>query len=112
MFLLAWLILILVISVVSIKGPRTSLPVDKAVHFILYGITAIFFYRHFIEKLGEKRTLFLSVVCSSVYGGALEILQHFVPGRSFSLGDMAANATGSAVLCLIYASISRYPEKN
>jgi VanZ family protein len=111
MFLVAWLIFILMLSIVSLKGPKTTLPVDKAVHFILYGLTSIFFYRHLIKKIRKNRALFLSILCSSLYGGALEVVQHFAPGRAFSPGDMAANAAGAITFCLLYAAISRDQER-
>jgi VanZ family protein len=83
-------------SVAPVKGPVTNLPVDKAEHFLAYGITAALFFRHFAVKYGE-RAFWISAAAASVYGACLEIVQAFVPYRQFSLADMLANAAGAFV---------------
>lgn len=104
-FLIIWLITIFIASVISISVPKTVHNADKVVHFVLYGLTSIFFYRYFIKASSINKSILLSILCASAYGGALELLQHFLPRRTFSFGDMAANAAGAVLGCLVYATI-------
>lgn len=41
--------------------------------------------------------VFLSVIFSSVYGLLIEVIQSFLPYRSFSLSDMVSNFLGAIV---------------
>ena len=102
MFLIIWMSLIFVLSVISVSGPKTDMPVDKVAHFIIYGMTAIFFYRYLRPKTMKAKAGVESVAIASVYGAAMEVVQYFLPYRSFSLGDMAANTIGALAFCLIY----------
>lgn len=101
-FLILWFGFILIGSVIPASGPKTDLPVDKIVHFVLYGMTSIFLFRHFIKKATVTRAFYLSVAIASMYGAAMEVLQYFLPYRSFSIGDMAANALGAFTGCAVY----------
>ena len=106
-FLVIWSFLVLTLSVMPVSGPKTELPVDKIVHFILYGLTSILLFRFFISKTNSRRALFKAVAIASIYGAAMEVVQYFLPYRSFSLGDMAANAAGAVLACLIYKKVRR-----
>ena len=100
MFLLIWLSVLFAASVLPVKGPVTELPVDKAEHFLAYGITAALFFRHFAGKYGE-RAFWISAISASLYGACLEVVQAFVPYRQFSVADMLANAAGALVFSII-----------
>ncbi|MEW6109928.1 MAG: VanZ family protein [Nitrospirota bacterium] len=102
MLLIIWLILTLVLSLLPVSGPQTDMPLDKVVHFVFYGIGAILFYRYFAIRISNIRAVYLSVIIASAYGVFMEILQHFMPYRSFSFGDMAANASGALIFCIFY----------
>ena len=101
-FLTLWFGFILIISVMPVSGPKTDLPTDKIVHFVLYGMTSIFLFRYFIKKATPGRVFFTAVALASVYGAAMEVLQYFLPYRSFSLADMAANTLGAFSGCALY----------
>lgn len=103
MFLIIWLGLILISSVIPAAGLRTELLFDKFVHFIMYGLTSIFFFRHLEVKITKTKAVFASIVLASAYGAIMEFIQHFLPYRSFSLGDIAANTTGAIICCIVYS---------
>ena len=110
-FLALWFGFILIGSVMPASGPKTDLPVDKIVHFILYGMTSIFLFRHFVNKETVNRAFYMSVAIVSLYGAAMEVVQYFLPYRSFSLGDMAANILGAFSGCVLYMKGKRIYNK-
>jgi VanZ family protein len=101
-FLTLWFGFILIISVMPASGPKTDLPADKIIHFVFYGMTAIFLFRYFEKKATANRTFYVSVAIAGMYGAAMEVLQYFLPYRSFSLADMAANTLGAFSGCVLY----------
>lgn len=104
MLVAAWLLFIFVISVVPVPGPRTSLPLDKVVHAVLYGMTAILLFRWFmLRKMAVPKAFMLAFLFSSAYGLAIEIVQYFMPYRQFSAGDVLANSAGAFFFSLAYA---------
>ena len=100
--LILWFGFILIVSVMPVSGPKTDLPADKIVHFVFYGMTSILLFRHFIKKAPLNRAFYTSVALASIYGAAMEVVQYFIPYRSFSLGDMAANTLGAFAGCALY----------
>jgi VanZ family protein len=109
MFLLTvWFSLILIISVVPVSEVvDTGLPDDKIAHFVLYGLTAIVLFRYFAQKTTGKKAFYMSVAIAALYGAAMEVLQYFLPYRSFSAGDMAANTAGAFLACVLYVKGKR-----
>ena len=101
-FLTLWFGFILISAVIPVSGPKTDLPADKIVHFVFYGMTSIFLFRHFIKKAPPIRSFYMSVAIASMYGALMEVVQYFLPHRSFSLGDMAANTLGAFLGCVLY----------
>lgn len=100
--LVFWFVLILIVSVMPVSGPETDLPADKIAHFVMYGLTSIFVFRFFAQKTTVKRAFYTSVALAGMYGAAMEVVQYFLPNRSFSFGDMAANTVGAFLGCVIY----------
>lgn len=45
------------------------------------------------------------------YSVLIEVFQHFIPNRGFSLLDILANFSGLVLGCLLYASSSRLRQK-
>ncbi len=107
MLLIVWMLFVLVVSIVPVSGPQTDLPSDKIAHFIVYGLTAVLMARYFAGKLPWKKAVYTAVVSAALYGGFIEVLQYFMPPRSFSFGDMAANAAGALVFAAVYAGLRR-----
>ena len=106
-FLTLWFGLILIGSVMPVSGPKTDLPADKVVHFVFYGMTSVLLLRHFINKATPNRAFYTSVALASMYGAAMEVVQYFLPYRSFSLGDITANTLGAFAGCLLYLKWKR-----
>lgn len=111
MLLVLWLILVLIASVMPSPETKTELPADKAVHFAIYGFTAILFLRTLEKRIERKRALCFAVGFSTAYGMLMEALQAFIPHRSFSLGDIFANAAGAVVCGVFYARTRRNTER-
>jgi VanZ family protein len=109
MFLLTiWFLLILIASVMPVSGIDTGLlEEDKIAHFVMYGLTAILLFRYFVQKTTFKKAFYMSVAIAAFYGVAMEVVQYFLPYRSFSAGDMAANTTGAFIACLLYVKGKR-----
>jgi len=102
-----WFLLILFLSVMPVSGPKTDLPADKIAHFVMYGLTSIFVFRVIANNTKIKRAFYLSVAVAATYGAAMEVVQYFLPYRSFSFGDMAANTGGAFLACILYMQWKR-----
>jgi VanZ family protein len=82
-------------------GPST-LPIDKAVHALLFAVCGALFVRGW-GTLRERWWLLCAALF--LYGGLTELLQRYVPGRSASWGDVVADGIGVLVgvgLSLVY----------
>ena len=104
-FLIIWLIVVFILSVIPVPDTKikTELPFDKIVHFVLYGITAILFFRTFRLWLWKKgNIIFFSVISSFFCGLLFEFVQMFLPYRSFSLTDIGANTLGAIIFATAY----------
>jgi VanZ family protein len=78
-------------------------PLDKIVHFGLYAIMGILFYRAYRTLPFKKRhqvLILLSVVSASLYGVGDEIHQYYVPYRQADLFDVIADVLGA--VCGVY----------
>lgn len=82
---------------------------DKIAHFIFYGITAVLLLIWLRVRMPGRRAVVLAVVLSSVYGFFIEVVQYFIPWRSFSMRDFAADVAGAVILSAIFIMISRRP---
>ena len=85
-------------SLSSLPSPPAGLT-DKHEHFFFYGILAALALRALAR--GEWRgirgaTVIGAILISSLYGVSDEFHQRFVPGRTYDVLDMAADAIGSA----------------
>ncbi len=77
--------------------PRADMPghghVDKVAHFVAYfGMGSMAWY-----AMPALRLRLLAAVSAVGLGGLLEVVQHFIPGRSASSADAAVNTLGVAV---------------
>jgi VanZ family protein len=84
-------------------GPLT----DKHEHFFFYGVLALLALRAFTNAQWRRvgaATALGAIVFSSLYGVVNELHQRFVPGRSYEVVDMIANAIGASVaVALVWA---------
>jgi VanZ family protein len=93
-------------SLSSIPSPPGGLT-DKHEHFFFYGVLAALALRALADgKWTGVRwaTVTGAALIASLYGVSDEFHQRFVPGRSYEVLDMVADATGSVTaVCLLWA---------
>ncbi len=98
------IVIVLGIAWLSLTPKETiTIGNDKISHFIAYGVLmlniGLLTYEH-------KKTFVWGALAAVVYGGLLEVGQHFVPGRMMSFYDLIANTGG--VVCGVLLTIFLY----
>lgn len=94
-WLLLFIILILTLMPSSPK-PISINQIDKLYHFIAFMVFA------FVYRLAFKQTkIFLIFMFSIALGAFIEIVQYYLPNRSFSFADLIADILGAFVGLLI-----------
>lgn len=84
-------------SLTPVPPLKIEIPnLDKAIHILLY-IPLGFFLSLLKIFSGFFLNFFLPLWFGSLYGAILELLQHFVPGRTPSWGDEIANVLGVGI---------------
>jgi VanZ family protein len=113
----------LIISTVLLTLPGSTLPsenwlskiwFDKWVHIGMFSIMVFLWCWALLKKPGLKdqlKKIFIGLALLWLaYGIGMEFIQkYFIPGRSFDLGDIIADATGCAVGA--FYSTRRYIKK-
>ena len=77
--------------------------IDKFIHFAVYVILGMLFFRAFrIQRFKENinMVIVLSILSSSLYGISDEVHQYFVPYRDADIMDILADVAGS--ICGVY----------
>jgi VanZ family protein len=109
---IGWSLIILVLTLTpGEKLPEVGIfQIDKFVHFFVFGLLMI------LSSYGLKKIFTTThfranpVLVGSLYsiglGITVEILQLFVPNRSFSLADIVANTIGVGLGYLIFRFLS------
>jgi len=103
---------IIVISVLPVKPPQLFFPFqDKVIHGLIYGLLSFLAANTFSrKKINNPKT------CSFFYAFSLglfvEIIQYFLPLRSFEFRDILANLLGSflGVLLIIGEPVEDCPQ--
>lgn len=97
---MAWELVLILLGTVAVSAGclvparwLPALPNDKLMHFLAYGGLALLAGR--IAQNGSE--LFFWLAGLFVIGWFIELLQKWVPGRSFCWRDMAANTAGIVV---------------
>ena len=91
-----WMVAVSVVLLASLSpalAPPSVWDLDKVMHFSAFGALAAIV--PFAAERTSRRLLLLVVLLG--VGGGIEILQEFVPGRSASLLDFAADTAGLVV---------------
>ncbi|MGD1999547.1 MAG: VanZ family protein [Desulfobacterales bacterium] len=104
--LIAYCLLIFIQSSFPSPVKEPDIPFfDKYLHILGYALLGALFCRAYGSlRFGGKfwRIAFLSVLSAGLYGISDEIHQHFVPGRSADVMDVAADFVGAAWGVLFY----------
>lgn len=86
---------------------------DKLVHLAMYfclTLALVYELRHSLQQQG--RAYAIACVVASVYGGLMEILQHYCcTVRTGDWWDWAADILGSVIAILVYTIFIRYKNK-
>ncbi|MCQ2338269.1 MAG: VanZ family protein [Paludibacteraceae bacterium] len=101
-------IVILVLSTMPVGSflPEVEVPnIDKPVHFLMYAFftVAILLDRVFLQRRPIALWYIFAPLIAIAYGGAMEIVQHFLPWRSCSIYDFIANDIGAIIGTLVFA---------
>jgi len=100
--ILLWLFVVLLLSIMPSGGLQTGFPIDKIIHFIIYGITTIILFRVLKLRMSLIKAMGLSIGIASLYGLAMELLQSQLPWRECSFLDEVANISGAMFFSFIY----------
>lgn len=97
---LFWLnvLAILIVSITPGAASEAISDLDKLAHFFAFLILSFLLWSAY--KL--HRPFITSVLLLSAFGLSIELLQHFVPNRIFSLLDFAADIAGVVVGAFLY----------
>ena len=102
-FITFWLLTIPGKNLPDTGGWLDKLYADKLIHIALFAILTWLFFRPFAAKPGVVKRLILIAVAATAYGIVMEFVQkYWIPNRSFSLGDIAADSVGSFLPLLIF----------
>jgi len=98
--------LVFVVSVIPVSGPQVLTNQDKIIHFFLYMVMAS------LAVLARKSrpdrfVLMPAFLYAASFGLVVEIVQYFLPYRSFEWWDILANTCG-AFFAVLLARLVRY----
>jgi len=81
---------------------------DKSMHIFSYFVLAVLIFFTIKENSGA---IVYSILASFAYGLIMEIVQLYVPGRSASLADAAANLIGAVLVTAVKHGIENLAER-
>lgn len=96
-----------------IKPPKLDIEIldfkyfDKLVHIFMYAFLTSFILFE-TNNINKCRYNFIIFSISTIFGGAIEILQNYFPPRTATWGDFIADAIGSALPFVILVIIKFY----
>ncbi len=104
---LMWLSVVTFLSLMNPTYSEASLfpNSDKAVHFLMYGIMAIFLLSRLQleDGISQQLVLIITVISVIIFGGLLEIAQElFTATRQASVWDFLANGLGALAAAVAY----------
>jgi VanZ family protein len=100
--LLAITLLIVTWLMLSPSVGEGGIPInDKVAHALVFGLLALLAHASWPMRDFDRRFW----IALLAYGLAIEILQHFIPHRSFSLLDLAADGLGIALYAWLHPVI-------
>jgi VanZ family protein len=78
---------------------------DKASHFVAFSILAILFCIGYVN-MKKIRFWYVRAAAASLFVGVLtEVIQFFIPYRSFSIEDLGADVAGIITALVFFAAI-------
>ncbi len=95
--LISFTLLFLLTVTPAIQGAMLFPHIDKLFHFIAFAGVSFAFLFAYVEL--SRKLLFFSL---SAIGLCIEIIQYYVPGRSFSWLDLLADCLGALFIYWIF----------
>ena len=107
-----WAVLLILIGGRStVPRVESPLPLDKAAHFVMYGVLGVLAVKGW-ERAGRSPRLLLVLVLASLVGAGDEVHQSTVPGRSAEVADWIADTLGIVAAALLILRITRENHTN
>ncbi|QQG39951.1 MAG: VanZ family protein [Candidatus Aenigmatarchaeota archaeon] len=101
-----WTLFIAVVTLTPLPAGGPAAPatqVDKIAHFALFFIFAFLAAR--IRGARTWENYLLIIAAAVAYGGLIEYLQLYVPGRESDMLDIVADALGALSLCIMAPTV-------
>ena len=107
---IAWILLIFALCAMppqDIPDPGIDIPhLDKVVHIGMFFIMSLLIcYRY--ERFAFKNIYAVAIAFSFLYGGLIEILQHYFFNRGGDLWDLLADVAGGVLGCLLFPAVKK-----
>lgn len=91
-------------------GPFGLLGADVWLHGVSFAVLGVMSMRSLRPR--TIRTALTLLVGLIVMGGAIEVVQHWIPGRTTELSDALADGVGAAIGIVLPWSFRRYRERS
>lgn len=86
--------------------PKIEIPyMDKIVHFGIFGVLG------FLITYEQRRAQLITLILCALYGAMIEVIQLFLPWRSFEWADMLADTLGAIAGILAAKWLISYARK-
>ncbi len=118
---IVWLVIILVLTL----SPRVYVPqefswdlvrIDLLAHMFLFAVLVLLlmisFTRQHANHVLQSNAAFFAITFAAVFGVVIEVMQVFIPQRSFEYLDMAANTVGALLGWGVFSLGKTLIEKN
>ena len=108
-----WILIIFILCAMpseDIPDPHLNIPhLDKVVHFGMFFILSLLISLplELHTTIPPKLIYTIAILTAFVYGGLIEILQHYFFNRGGDVWDLAADITGGIAGCLCYPVAKR-----
>lgn len=91
----------------DIPDPGIDIPhLDKVVHFGMFFIMSLLIcYRY--ERPALNKIYGIAIGFSLIYGGSIEILQHYFFNRGGDVWDLLADVIGGTTGCLLFPTMKK-----
>jgi len=102
---LAYAAILLVLGLIPrVPGLGTAVP-DALAHATAAGTQALMLFWLLVTASSPPVAVISSGFAAFVFGGVIEVLQLLQPARYFQAADLAANAVGATLVCIMIALV-------
>lgn len=107
---LLWILMIFALCAMppqDVPEPGIEIPhLDKVVHFGMFFIMSLLICYRF-ERPSLKSIYGIAIGFSFLYGGLIEILQHYFFNRGGDVWDLLADVAGGVVGCVLFPTVKK-----